>query len=381
MSEGKDAALAPDARLLLVRLSALGDIVFALPALAAARSLTPGGRIEWLVEDRHADLLAGHPQVDALHVFPRSRWREAKGLAMVGAASRLAGWFRGLSKLGAFDAILDFQGNLKSGMHLRFLASERKLGFDRPAAKEGAWRFLDQRIPDPGRVHRAERDLRLVRELGFRGPMPIPQRWPLEEKFEGEMSAALAGGERVEIAGAGGGPDPLVLLHTTVTRYGRDKAWPQERWVELTRKLAGLGADVRLLWTPADRNAVQTMVERTGRRCRLAPATPSLVHLMALTDRAAALVGTDSGPVHLAAVRGTPVVALFGPTDPVRYAPLGPRVAVVSARDEGQEPPPRDRSRRSPLMDDIASELPAQRVEAFLSGPPAARAGQDESPS
>ena len=342
MKHGADTLGAPrelprDARVLALRLSALGDVVFAMPAVTALRQLVPDGRVDWLTEDRHAALLRGFPGVDEVLSFPRAAWgRRGGGRAMLRH-------LRGLRQR-RYDLVLDFQGNLKSALQLLAARAPRKLGFDRPAAREGAQRFLSERLPDPGRVHRAERDLRLVRQLGYGGPAPAPGPWrlPLDE-------AALA-------AAAGAPSDrPRVLLHTTVTSYGRDKEWPRARWVELARQLDPAGYQVELLWTADQREAIEDLAAEAG--CvRLAPATPSLHHLMAVTDAAAGLIGTDSGPVHLAALRGTSVVALYGPTDPLRYAPPGQRVEVVSVLPPGECPPVRDRSCRSPLMDALAAE-------------------------
>ncbi|MBC8327409.1 MAG: glycosyltransferase family 9 protein [Planctomycetes bacterium] len=317
-----------DARILALRLSALGDVVFAMPAVLALRQLVPEGRVDWLTEDRHAELLRGFPGVDEVLSFPRRAWgRRGGARAMLRHLRALRGR--------RYDLVVDFQGNLKSALQLLTARAPRKLGFDRPAAREGAQRFLSERVADPGRVHRAERDLRLARRLGFTGDAPAPGPWPLPVP----AAAPVAGDRR-----------PRVLLHTSVTAYGRDKEWPRPRWVELARGLDGAGLRVELLWTGGQRAEVEDLAESTG--CAfLAPATPGLHHLMALTDAADLLIGTDSGPLHLASLRGTPVVGLYGPTDPLRYAPPGPRQRVVSVLPEGEAPPVRDRSCRSPLMD------------------------------
>ncbi len=324
--------LAPDARVLAVRLSALGDVVFAMPAVRALRQLVPQGRLDWLTEDRHDELVRGFPGVDEVIRFPRAGFRRPGGKA---AMLRHLRALRGRR----YDLVVDFQGNLKSALHLFLLKAPRKLGFDRPTAREGAQRFLDERVPDPGRVPRAERDLALVRRLGFAGPAPAPGPWPL----------------RVPAVSPLPGPAPRVLLHSSVTRYGRDKEWPRPAWVALARRLAAAGCAVEMLWTPSDRAAVEALVAEAG-CASLAPPTPGLQELMALTDAADLLIGTDSGPVHLAAVRGTPVLALFGPTDPLRYAPPGPRARTISVLPDGEAPPVRDRSCRSPLMDALEPE-------------------------
>jgi len=319
------------ARVLIVRLSALGDLCFALPVLHALHRELPGCLVDWLAEDRCAELPRSHPLVAETLVFPRKQWRG--GLGMVPLWRHL----RALKRREPYDLILDLQSNLKSALHLRQLRG-RKVGFGPPLAREGAERFLDVRAPDPGRVHRSARDLAVLAAAGLRPGVAVFERWELPPKSAAGLALPHS---------------PFVLLHCSVTDYGRDKEWPPERWAELARALRDAGRRPLALWTPADLPGVERIVAAANGALALAPATSSLASLMHLTDAAELLVGTDSGPVHLAAMRGTPVVALFGPTDPVLYAPPGPRARVVYAGAEFEEPPPRDRSRRSPWMERI----------------------------
>jgi len=333
------------ARVLVVRLSALGDLVFALPVLPALRRALPGCTIDWLAEDRCADLPRSHPLVAETLVFPRGAWRGGRGFFAV--------WrqLRALRARPPYDLILDLQSNLKSALHLHYLRG-RKAGFDAPLAREGAQRFVDVRAPDPGRVHRCARDLSVLEAAGLCVGAPEYASWPLP-------AGAAAGLAR---------PDsPYVLLHVSVTAYGRDKEWPAGNWADLARALRAAGRRPLALWTPGDRPRVDEIVARAGGALELAPATPSLAALMALCDGAELLIGTDSGPVHLAALRGSRVLALFGPTDPVVYAPPGPRARVLYAGAPGAEPPPRDRSRRSPWMERITAEAAAAAALASLS--------------
>lgn len=335
----------PGARVLIVRLSALGDLCFALPVLHALHRELPGCSVDWLAEDRCAELPRSHPLVAETLAFPRKQWRGGLGMPAI--------WrhLRALKRREPYDLILDLQSNLKSALHLWHLRG-RKVGFGPPLAREGAARFLDQRAADPGRVHRCVRDLGLLSAAGLRAGAPVFARWELP---------------------AGSGPPsvlparPLVLLHCSVTAYGRDKEWPPERWAELARALRADGCRPLALWTPADRPGVARIVTASAGALDFAPATPGLAALMRLTDAAALLVGTDSGPVHLAAMRGTPVVAVFGPTDPLVYSPPGPRSRVVYAGAEGEQPPPRDRSRRSPWMERVSVAEVAEACRALLS--------------
>jgi len=333
------------ARVLVVRLSALGDLVFALPVLPALRRALPDCRIDWLAEDRCADLPRSHPLVQETLVFPRGLWRKGRGILPMGRH------LRALRRRPPYDFILDLQSNLKSALNLYFLHG-RKIGFDAPLAREGAQRFVDLRVPDPGRVHRCARDLSLLTAAGLGGgaaefgPWPLPAERPAPAPLPARSYA---------------------LLHVSVTSYGRDKEWPAENWAALAQALRAAGRRPLALWTPGDRPRVDEVIARAGGALELAPATPNLAALMRLCDGAELLIGTDSGPVHLAALRGTRVLALFGPTDPVVYAPPGRRVRLLYSGAPGVAPPPRDRSRRSPLMEQIRVDEAAAAALAFLS--------------
>jgi len=343
-----------DGRILVVRLSALGDIVFALPALRALREARPAAHLAWLVEDRHAALLEHHPAIDELMVFPRREFRGGRGLPS------MLRHLRSLRRAPRWDLTLDLQSNLKSVLQLRWTRAACRAGFDRPVAREGAWRFHRLRCAPPPRAHRSARDLALVAATGLvEGSDAVVRRWT-QTPDRWALPAPV-----VEAVDAVDAPD--VLLHVTTTAYGRDKEWPAERWAALARLLRARGRRPAALWTPADRPKVDAVVDAADGALELASATPSLAHLMALCDRAALLVGTDSGPVHLAAHRGTSVVALFGATDPQVYAPPGPAVRVVYPGNDGEAPPKRDRTRRSPWMERIAVENVAAAADEALS--------------
>ncbi len=328
-------------RILLVRMSAMGDIVFALPALALLRKLLPDARIEWLCEDRHQSLLSEHPAIDQLHIFPRKR-----GLMAA---------LRNLKKLrasGEFDAIIDFQGNLKSAAHLWALKSARKIGHAKTLAREGAHLFVNEKVSVSPRLHRSLRDLSLVQQfLGeyqtdFNSIVHQAAPWPLT------CQRAM--------------PSCDVLLHTATTNYGKDKAWPIPFWVELAKRLQEAGREVNLLWTPAEHEQAEAIA--TAANCALAPSTNSLGELMQLCDGAKLLIGTDSGPLHLASLRGTKTIGLFGPTDPELYSSPGPNNKVISALPDGVAPPKRDRSQRSQLMNAIEVETVLAEAIRMLNG-------------
>lgn len=350
------------ARLLVARLSALGDIVFAVPAVTELRARFPEAQIDWLVEDRFEGLVRSLPMIDQVHVFPRKAWKAAGWGKIFGigeGARAMRKHLQNLRSLPPYDAILDFQGNLKSSMQLKLVRTELRVGFERGVAKEGAHRRYDLRVPNPGRVPRAQRDFEIVRRLlehhkhtEIPSAPPAVEAWGLQAQAVRETLAAIEADT----------PD-FVLLHHGFTDYGRDKEWPIEHWGALCKQLRASGHRPRLLWTPAERDRAERILIAAEGTAALAPATPSLDHLMALLDASQLVIGTDSGPIHLAALRGNQVLSLYGPTDPVRFAPPGRHARTLRAQKDDAEPPARDRSKRAASMD----ALPPASVHAAAS--------------
>jgi lipopolysaccharide heptosyltransferase I len=290
-------------RLLLVKLSSLGDVVHALPTLEALRLAYPEGRITWLVEEAFAPLLMGHPALDAVWTAPRLRWRGRHTGRDLWNMAALALHVRHHP----FDLVVDLQGLLKSAVWVALVQSPRKVGFDR--TREGSWRVLTERLPpyDPDR-HALLRYLDVARHLGapdgpprFRFP-PLPVVAP-EQVFPNWGKA------------------PLVILHPGA-RWAT-KLWPEAGWRETARWLLEKGCAVAVTGSANDREMAATILDGlSGPAVNLAGRT-SLLGLISWLRLAALAVTTDTGPMHLAAAAGVPLVALFGPTAPWRTGPFG----------------------------------------------------------
>ena len=290
-------------RLLLVKLSSLGDVVHTLPTLEALRLAYPQGHITWLVEEAFAPLLTGHPALDAVWTAPRLRWR---GRQTGRDLRKLAGLALQVRHR-RFDLVVDLQGLLKSAMWVALAQSPRKVGFDR--TREGSWRVLTERLPpyDPDR-HALLRYLDVARHLGapegpprFRFP-PLPLVSP-------------------ELVFPSWGQAPLVILHPGA-RWAT-KLWPVAGWREVARWLLEKGLAVAVTGSANDRQMTESILEGlSGPAVNLAGRT-LLLELISWLRLATLAVTTDTGPMHLAAAAGVPLVALFGPTAPWRTGPFG----------------------------------------------------------
>lgn len=324
-------------RILLIRLSALGDVINTIPALVALREAFPAAHLGFAVEDRCAALIEGHPAVDAVHVYPRARWRRAIGRPWLWPWL-IADVFRYLGGLRAprYEVALDFQGNLKGAAHSGFSGAKVRVGFARGFCREMNWLFSNRKaVPPTLRQNRVEKHLALLAPLGV---------FPSKPHYDLPRSAESRRRIDAWLAAEGLARGAYAVLHPGTSGHGRLKRWPPERFAELASRLPWPAV---VSWGPGERELAEAAA-RSG--ARVGPATASLLDLAELIAGAALFVGADSGPLHLASAVGTPSVALFGPKDPAVYAPWNPRSRVV---------------RRSERMEDITVDDALAAVSAL----------------
>jgi heptosyltransferase-1 len=309
-------------KLLLVKMSALGDVVMTLPALAALKERYPGAALDWLVEPAAAGLLAGHPALNRVLVSPRP---ELKKLAVAGrlvAAARLFNEFRRELRQTDYDAVLDLQGLFKSGLMVGLARGRRKIGFAR--SREGSHFFLNEKMPpyDPER-HAVRRYLDAAAYLGAVAPEPVRPYFEPPEPARQRAEALLG-----PAAGSA-----LVILNPGAK--WATKRWPLAHWQVLARRLAqekGFklvvtggpedAAAAAAIAAAAGPGAAGTGATGTGAALNLCGRT-NLPELAAIMARTRLMITADTGPLHLAAAVGAGGLALFGPTRPQRTGPWG----------------------------------------------------------
>lgn len=288
-------------RILLIRLSAVGDVANCLPAAAALRAHLPLARLAWAVDDRFADLVACAPDVDEILRFPRR-----------GTPAAVAAFLASLREHG-FDAAVDLHGNARSGLVAWASRAPIRLGFAHPASREGNAIWTTHRLKVDGALpHRTDRSLALLSLLGV---PPAPPRWHLRPPERAARTAAAW------LADAGV-PEPFVAIHPGASAKGRYKQWAAERFARLADDLIADGHRVVFFRGPGEEETLAA-VGRAMTRTLVATPVFALDAALAFLARARLVVGSDSGPVHLAHALGRPTVAIFGPKDPRQYGPRG----------------------------------------------------------
>jgi lipopolysaccharide heptosyltransferase I len=280
-------------RVLIVRLSAIGDAIHGLPVLCALRSALPDAFLGWVVEGRAGDLLEGHPALDALVRVPR-RW-----LSSPREVWKLRRRLRELK----FDTTIDLQCLTKSAIAAWLSGARRRIGKAGDDGRELS-RWFHNELVTAGGGHVIEHYLDLLRPLGIDAPVvrfDLPVRTDDAHSIERLLQTNRLAARRFAVLNPGAG--------------WPSKIWPAERYGEVARRLAAAqGLRSVAVWGgPEEQPLADRIVATSGGQAILAPPT-SMTELAALCRRAALFVGSDTGPMHLAVAVGTPTISLHGPS-------------------------------------------------------------------
>jgi heptosyltransferase I len=310
------------AKILIVRLGAMGDILHALPAVTAIRAALPEATIGWLAEERWTELLTTHhpkpspesvgpqkPVANLIHTVDTMRWR--RRMARGGTLSEVRGALRRVREVN-YDLAIDFQGAIKSGLLARLCGARSLAGFEDP--REPAARFFYvHKFPRQGQ-HVIEQNHALATQalkdqLGGKALQLIAPQLPCDPQAETWAEAEIA---RLGIAS--------FALMTPAAGWGA-KQWPPERFGAVAQALARHNLKTLVNAAPGEENLAQAVVDSSDGNALVVQC--SIAQLIALTRRARIFIGGDTGPLHLACAQGIPTVGLYGPTDPVRTGPFG----------------------------------------------------------
>jgi len=290
---------------LIVRLGALGDIVHAIPVVAALREAYPTARIGWLAHPRFTPLLHLVEGLDRVHALERR-----SGAQAIREVRRER-----------YDVCLDLQGLLKSAAVARLSGARRVIGFQRSLLRESAAVLAYSETGGDGGGHVIDKNLSLLALLGI---TTRARRFPLRVPETPVVPCTR------QILGIGSG-EPFALVNPGAA--WPNKRWPAERFGAVARRVRErLGLRTAVLWGPDEATVAASVSRASGGAAAMAPQT-TMVEMLALTRASRVVVSGDTGPLHLAAAAGTPVVGVYGPTPPGRNGPWDPRDVVVSSHD------------------------------------------------
>jgi heptosyltransferase-1 len=324
-------------RLLIVRLGSMGDIIHTLPAAFALRAALPDATIGWVVEERWAELLCAsseprsgprsprRPLVDKLHVVDTRAWR--KNWLSTQTWERVAA---ALSELRAprYDVAVDFQGAVRSAFLARCSGAAVIYGFRQPRENIASMLYTRQIIAQGN--HIVEQNLSLAesvvgQSLAIR-KIEFPRNDAAEKRCAAWLTRESVGDFVVINPGAGWGA----------------KQWPAERYGEIAKRLAQDGLRALINSGPGEEKLAEAVEAASAGSARIV--NWPIAELIALTQHERLFIGGDTGPMHLAAALGIPVIAIFGPTNPARNGPFGTRNIVLrspsSATTHSRRPVP-----------------------------------------
>lgn len=339
-------------RILLVRLSAMGDVIHSMPAAALVRQAFPSAHIGWIIEERWAELLCARsasrlgprspakPLVDAVHTVNMKAWRWAPLSDET--------WREGLASLrelraAKYEVAVDLQGAIRSALLAQVIGTPIRFGFDRPRERAASL-FYTRRVVARG-THIIEQHVSLATELARINPAVPNIEFPRDQETEEWCGFQLRERNFSSFAilnpGAGWGA----------------KQWPAERYAEVARGLALDGVPSLINFGPGEESLAQAVEKASDGTAEAVSC--SITELIALTRRATLFVGGDTGPMHLAAALRIPVVGIFGPTDPARNGPYGTRSIVLRSASS-----PTTHARRSRPDEGMLTITPADVLAA-----------------
>ncbi len=307
--------------ILIVKLSSIGDVVHSLPFLRAIKEQFPHAQVDWLVEEAACQILKGHSAIDRIIVSNRKSWQKKvfRGLGCISVFKEGVQLVKAI-RARRYDLVIDLQGLFRSGFLVGLSRGDRKVGM--VGAREGGGLFLNEKpVPVDYEQHAVDRYLEVAESLGCNisarvGSIPVL-----------ETDKTIIDG-RIKENGAG--KQPLIAMNP-MARW-KTKLWQNESFSALADRLSNeLSCRIVFTGSAQDRAVIDDISARMAQHPINLAGQTSLKELAYLYSICDALVTTDTGPMHIAAAMGCRVIALFGPTDPLRTGPYGNTHEVINS--------------------------------------------------
>ncbi|MEI7591069.1 MAG: lipopolysaccharide heptosyltransferase II [Deltaproteobacteria bacterium] len=307
-------------KILIVKLSAIGDVVHTLPVCASIRKKFPSAEISWIVEEMASDLLVGNPNIDKVIISPRrSVIAEFKRGHFLLAYRLTKDFLRQIRQMGTYDIAIDIHGLLKSALIMFFIKAKRKIGYN--SMQEFSGLFYNEKIFEDMSKHAVDRYLDFATYLGVGSIMPdffIPASAETKATAKNILERnGIKDGEQFVVI------SPTALWET--------KLWQNEQFALLADMIiTKLGMKVVLTGSYSHECVEIENMSVKNKIINLAGQT-TLLELAEICRQAKVVVSTDSGAMHIASAVGVPIIAIFGPTDPKLTGPYGKNSVVIKS--------------------------------------------------
>ncbi|MBI3583295.1 MAG: lipopolysaccharide heptosyltransferase I [Nitrospinae bacterium] len=321
-------------RILIVKLSSIGDVVHTLPVLRTIRYNLPNSYIVWIVEEKTREILEGNKDVDRIITINTKKWR--KGMSLRGnpeldSGEAIPAIFRELMDVintlrkERFDTAIDLQGLIKSGVISYLSRAKTRIGFDSGNCRELLNILFTNKKASPAKEdsHVVDKNLSLLKPFGFK-----------EIKRDFNIFSSQKDGEYINeflIKNRLIGKSLIVVNPAT---GWKTKEWGIKNYAGLCdRIISEIGANIILTWGPGEENMVKGVMDLMAYKPLVAPPT-TLKQIVALLRMCELFIGGDTGPLHIAAALKIPTVAIYGPSDPLRNGPYGDNHFIIHKKIE-----------------------------------------------
>ena len=348
-------------RILIIRLSAIGDVLRVLPAFQVLKKHYHGCYIGWVVEEGAKDILQAHPGIDEVFVFPKkSIKRKLKSISGIGSGFSEFFSFMKRIRHERFDMVIDFHGLFKSGIISFLSGAPERVAFDAGATKEFNFLFNNQRFPLAKKhVSRIERNLSLLRSMGLDTAHDPPAIYVPEE--DQEFVRHFFRQQHIDRR------RPIMAIHPGTSPTTPYKRWEPHRYAVVADKaIEESAAQVLFTWAGKEIEMVNQIVGMMTYKAFIAPELTNLCQLAEVFRLSDLYLGGDTGPMHLAAFVGIPVVAVFGPTDYVVNEPYALTPHIIIRNEIKCSPCRKYTCSRRDCMRDISEENVIKSVRIML---------------
>ncbi len=300
-------------KILIIRLSAIGDVIRVIPAMEAIRIAYPNVQIDWVVEKKACDVIIGHPALNQCIIFERRD-------NILSSIKKFLTLCREI-KHNRYDLVIDFHGIFKSGMISFYSKAPYRFSFAPPRAQEFSHIFAHYHvtIPQDKILSRVEENFFLANAVGAEKiedwiGMLIPME--IEEEIQNLLQKLCETNKK------------LIVIHPPVERP--EKQWPLEYYAKLADLLIADGRfEVLFTWGPGQLEIIKDITKQMQYPVLVAPQLPTLKHLASLITHSSVFISGDTGPMHLAWLLHRPAICIFGGTNPQQHAPQGPHFRTL----------------------------------------------------